>query len=93
MSQSWSGESLLGGLVGKRALWGKLWHLLWIRVGEICVFGGFGVADFSGSVSASATVGKAMAYVAALGQKAAFCWVSHRRKAGWQASVGRGRGS
>ena len=49
MSQSWSGESLLGGLVGKRALWGKLWHLLWIRVGEICVFGGFGVADFSGS--------------------------------------------
>ena len=55
--------------------------------------GGFGVADFSGSGSASATVGKAMAYVAALGQKAAFCWVSHRRKAGWQASVGRGRGS
>ena len=43
--------------------------------------------------SASATVGKAMAYVAALGQKAAFCWVRHRRKAGWQASVGRGRGS
>ena len=58
-----------------------------------CVFGGFGVADFSGSGSASATVGKAMAYVAALGQKAAFCWVRYRRKAGWQASVGRGRGS
>ena len=30
--------------------------------------GGFGVADFSGSGSASATVGKAMAHVVALGQ-------------------------
>ena len=31
-------------------------------------FGGFGVADFSGSGSASATVGKAMAHVVALGE-------------------------
>ena len=31
-------------------------------------FGGFGVADLSGSESASATVGKAMAHVVALGQ-------------------------
>ena len=30
--------------------------------------GGFGVADFSGSGSASATVGKAMAYVVATGE-------------------------
>ena len=76
-------EGLVGQAVASSV---DLWEL------DLCVRWFWG-CRFLWLGSASATVGKAMAYVAALGQKAAFCWVRHRRKAGWQASVGRSRGS
>ena len=85
-------EGLVGQAVASSV---DLWELdLCVRWFWGCRFLWLGRLDKSNCFQqSSATVGKAMAYVAALGQKAAFCWVSHRRKAGWQASVGRGRGS